>query len=172
MECCCAGRDNSGFEGGSSCRDVMYPHPRVNSCDLLDLIPSSMVLDSAGVHAQTLCSNQATWLNYSHSTLSSQDTIGTRVLIPLSVGLVELFVSDEVGEDEGVMDLIRVQCSFFLEQQMMELPNDISVDSIFLEGGESRGTEEENNSSEEDDPKYRRRTGKSRGREEEEEEAQ
>ncbi|XP_057807943.1 transcription factor ABORTED MICROSPORES [Salvia miltiorrhiza] len=125
MDCCCAGGDNAdelGFEASSStlpCRDVMYPHPRLKSCDLLDLIPSSMVLDS-GVHAQTLCSNQARWLNYSHSSdssLSSQDDIGTRVLIPLSVGLVELFVNNQVGEDEGVVDLIRVQCSIFLEHQ-------------------------------------------------------
>ncbi|XP_042026594.1 transcription factor ABORTED MICROSPORES [Salvia splendens] len=168
-DCCCAGRDNNahelGFDVSSSppCRDVMYPHPRVKSCDLLDLIPSSMVLDS-GVHAQTLCSNQPSWLNYSHSTdssLSSQEAIGTRVLIPLSVGLVELFVAEEVAEDKGVMDLIRVQCSIALEQQTMsnsgttnsfssalfqqqmsspDLPNDISVDriqlsdSMFLEG--------------------------------------
>ncbi|KAG6393008.1 hypothetical protein SASPL_147238 [Salvia splendens] len=171
-DCCCDGRDNNahelGFEVSSSspCRDVMYPHPRFKSYDLLDLIPSSMILDS-GVHAQTLCSNQPSWLSYSHnsdSTLSSQvvqEAVGTRVLIPLSVGLVELFVADEVAEDKGVMDLIRVQCSIALEQQTMsnsgttdsfssalfqqhmsspDLPNDISIDrihlsdSMFLEG--------------------------------------
>lgn len=56
MDCCCAGIENLeiggdelGFQSSAStlpCRDVMFPHPRVKSCDLLDLIPSSMVLDS------------------------------------------------------------------------------------------------------------------------------
>lgn len=134
MDCCCAGIENVeiggdelGFQSSAStlpCRDVMFPHPRVKSCDLLDLIPSSMVLDS-GVHAQTLLSNsnQASWLNYSHtsdhSSLSELEAVGTRVLIPLSVGLLELFVTKQVPEDQQMIDFIRVQCNIFLEHQTM-----------------------------------------------------
>ncbi|KAH6794303.1 hypothetical protein C2S52_004780 [Perilla frutescens var. hirtella] len=133
MDCCCAGIENVenggdelGFQSASSCsttlpcRDVMFPHPRVKSCDLLDLIPSSMVLDS-GVHAQTLLSNQASWLNYSHNSdaSSSHEAIGTRVLIPLSLGLLELFVTKQVSEDQQVIDYIRVQSNIFLQHQTM-----------------------------------------------------
>ncbi|KAI3445173.1 hypothetical protein Pfo_001838, partial [Paulownia fortunei] len=129
MDCCCAGSENMEnggeelrFQGYSSlpCRDVMFPHPRITPCDLLDQLPSSMVLDS-GVHAQTLLSNQASWLNYSHNSDSSlsEETIGTRVLIPVSLGLLELFVTKQVPEDQQVIDFISAQCNFFLEQQTM-----------------------------------------------------
>ncbi|KAL8540685.1 hypothetical protein ACS0TY_002064 [Phlomoides rotata] len=141
-DCCCAGSEN--IENGGEelihfqcfsssntlhCRDVMFPHPRIKSCDLLDLLPSSIVLDS-GVHAQTLLSNQASWLNYSDSSLS-QETIVTRVLIPLSLGLLELFVTEQVFEDQAVIDFIRTQCNFFVEQQTMI--ND-DKNGIYLEG--------------------------------------
>ncbi|KAK6119189.1 hypothetical protein DH2020_047063 [Rehmannia glutinosa] len=129
MDCCCAGSENIenggeelNFEASSSlnCRDIMFPHPRIKSCDLLDQLPSSMLLDS-GVHAQTLFSNQASWLNYSHNSDSSlsEETIGTRVLIPVSLGLLELFVTKQVPEDQKVIDFIMAQCNFFLEQQTM-----------------------------------------------------
>ncbi|KAK4414277.1 Transcription factor ABORTED MICROSPORES [Sesamum alatum] len=129
MDCCCAGtenvengRDELCFPASSClpCRDVMFPHPRITPCDLLDQLPSSILLDS-GVHAQTLLSNQASWLNYSHNSDSSlsEETIGTRVLVPLSLGLLELFVTKQVPEDQQVIDFIRAQCNFFLEQQTM-----------------------------------------------------
>ncbi|KAK6163095.1 hypothetical protein DH2020_002936 [Rehmannia glutinosa] len=129
MDCCCAGSENIenggeelNFEASSSlnCRDIMFPHPRIKSCDLLDQLPSSMLLDS-GVHAQTLFSNQASWLNYSHNSDSSlsEETIGTRVLIPVSLGLLELFVTKQVPEDQKVIDFIMAQCNFLLEQQTM-----------------------------------------------------
>ncbi|PIN14068.1 hypothetical protein CDL12_13305 [Handroanthus impetiginosus] len=135
MDCCCAGSENVenggeeliSFEAGSSslpCRDVIFPHSRITSCDLLDQLPSSMVLDS-GVHSQTLLSNQVSWLNYSHNSDSSQETIGTRVLIPLSLGLLELFVTKQVPEDQQVIDFIMAQCN-------LDLPNDISMDKIHL----------------------------------------
>nr|WOV89686.1 MYC3 [Pogostemon cablin] len=144
MDCCCAGSEtieNGGeellrFHAFSSttlpCRDVIFPHPRIKSCDLLDLLPSSIVLDS-GVHAQALLSNQASWLNYSQNSDSGllQETVGTQVLIPLSLGLLELFVTEQVYEDQFVMDFVRTQCNIFVEQQTML---DDDKNSIFLEG--------------------------------------
>ncbi|GER28548.1 basic helix-loop-helix (bHLH) DNA-bindingsuperfamily protein [Striga asiatica] len=131
MECCCAGSENIesvgddlvNFEGSSSlqCRDIIFPHQRIKACDLLDQLPSSIILDS-GVHAQSMLSNQASWLNYSHNSDASftEETIGTRVLIPLPLGLVDLFVMKQIAEDEKVVDFITSQCNLFLEQQMMD----------------------------------------------------
>ncbi|CAA0834055.1 Transcription factor ABORTED MICROSPORES [Striga hermonthica] len=131
MECCCAGSANIksvgedivNFEGSSSlhCRDIVFPHRRIKACDLLDQLPSSIILDS-GVHAQSMLSNQASWLNYSHNSDASfteVDTIGTRVLVPVPLGLVDLFVMKQIAEDEKVVDFITTQCNLFLEQQMM-----------------------------------------------------
>lgn len=54
VDCCCAGADAS--QNGEEelfpvspviyCRDVMFPHPKTNSCDLLAQLPSSIPLDS------------------------------------------------------------------------------------------------------------------------------
>ncbi|KAG8391085.1 hypothetical protein BUALT_Bualt01G0151100 [Buddleja alternifolia] len=133
MDCCCAGSENICMQNGGAekvndfevssivpCRDVMFLHPRITSCDLLHQLPSSMLLDS-GVYAQTLFSNQASWLNFMHNsdTSLSDETIGTRVLIPLSLGLLELFVTKQVPEDQQVVDFITSQCNFFIEQQTM-----------------------------------------------------
>ncbi|KAL6562826.1 hypothetical protein OROHE_005413 [Orobanche hederae] len=110
MDCCCAGIEiigNGGevlcFEASSSsvllhCRDIMFPHPRNKPCDLLDRLPNSIVLDSRDhAYAESLLSNQASWIKYSHNADSclSGETIGTRVLVPVSLGLVELFVTKQ-----------------------------------------------------------------------------
>ncbi|KAL7157932.1 hypothetical protein ABFS83_02G109200 [Erythranthe nasuta] len=133
MECCCAGGENIKNGGEEliisfQCRDCIFPHPRIKSCDLLDQLPSSMPLDS-GVHAQTLLSNQSGWLNYSHNCSDSslsEETIGTRVLIPLSLGLLELFVTKQVSEDQQLIDFIRSQFNFFMEEQTITNNNNIN----------------------------------------------
>ncbi|KAL6495767.1 hypothetical protein OROGR_030330 [Orobanche gracilis] len=172
MDCCCAGIEiigNGGevlcFEASSSslllhhCRDIMFPHPRNKPCDLLDQIPSSIVLDSGDhAYAESLLSNQASWINYSHNADSclSGETIGTRVLVPVSLGLVELFVAkqaidvcggdrslnsapeafvslpQQVPEDEKLIDFIKAQCVFFVEQQTMSINSGttIAIDSF------------------------------------------
>ncbi|KAL2476984.1 Transcription factor ABORTED MICROSPORES [Forsythia ovata] len=140
MNCCCAGTENiqNGeeehllFPASSAlpCRDVMFPHPRIKSCDLLELLPSSITLES-GIHAQTMLSNQASWLNFSHNSDSnvSEETMGTRVLIPLSLGIIELFVTKQVPEDQQVIDFVRAQCNIYLAQQAMS--NSGTTDSSF-----------------------------------------
>ncbi|KAL2459964.1 Transcription factor ABORTED MICROSPORES [Abeliophyllum distichum] len=140
MGCCCAGTENiqNGeeehllFPASSAlpCRDVMFPHPRIKSCDLLELLPASITLES-GIHAQTMLSNQPSWLNFSHNSDSnvSEETMGTRVLIPLSLGIIELFVTKQVPEDQQVIDFVRAQCNIFLEQQAMS--NSGTTDTSF-----------------------------------------
>ncbi|GAB2219480.1 hypothetical protein Droror1_Dr00007116 [Drosera rotundifolia] len=100
-DCCCAGVE--GTENGGKehlfllaqalpCRDVMFQHPISNPCELLALSPSSMPLD--GMNADALILNQAKWLNFAKI---SDETIGTRVLIPAPGGLVELFVTKQIN---------------------------------------------------------------------------
>ncbi|GAV68992.1 HLH domain-containing protein/bHLH-MYC_N domain-containing protein [Cephalotus follicularis] len=125
MDCCCAGVEDTPNGGEEfqfplspilQCRDVMFQHPRTKSCELLAQVPSSVALDS-GIHAQTLITNQPRWLNFSCISDSTvmEDAVGTRVLIPVAGGLIELFVS----EDPHVIDFVIAQCTTSMEQEAM-----------------------------------------------------
>ncbi|XP_057966447.1 transcription factor ABORTED MICROSPORES [Malania oleifera] len=128
LDCCCAGTDQNVQSGGEellfhvsqvlSCRDVMFQHPRTKPCDLLAQLPSSITLDS-GIHAQTLIDNQPRWLNFSSNSDSSvmEETVGTRILIPIPGGLIELFVAKQISEDQQVIDFIMAQYTISLEQE-------------------------------------------------------
>uniref|UniRef100_A0A6N2L578 BHLH domain-containing protein n=1 Tax=Salix viminalis TaxID=40686 RepID=A0A6N2L578_SALVM len=129
MDCCCAGTEatqNGGEElqfpvsAGLPCRDVMFQHPRTKSCELLAQLPSSMPLNS-GFHAQALSSNLPRWLNFSSSSDSNvlEDAVGTRALIPVPGGLMELFIAKQVPEDQHVIDVVTSQCNFLMEQEAM-----------------------------------------------------
>ncbi|KAG6651568.1 transcription factor ABORTED MICROSPORES-like [Carya illinoinensis] len=138
MDCCCAGTNNTPNAGGElfpvspvlPCRDTIYPHPRSKSCELLAQLPPSMPLDP-GVYAQTLISSQPSWLNFSNNTESSvlKESIGTKVLIPLAGGVIELFANKQVAEDQHVIDLITAQCNISLEEEA--LINASNMDTSF-----------------------------------------
>ncbi|GLT70644.1 hypothetical protein SLA2020_427080 [Shorea laevis] len=126
IDCCCAGSTDDTQNAGEllspvspvlPCRDTMFQHPRTKSCDLLAQLPSSMPLDS-GIYAQTLISNQPSWLNFSSITIE-HETVGTRVLIPLAGGVVELFANKQVAEDQNVIDLITAQCNISMDQEAL-----------------------------------------------------
>ncbi|GMI73368.1 ABORTED MICROSPORES [Hibiscus trionum] len=129
VDCCCGGTES--IESGGElqfpvtsvllpCRDVMFQHPKTRSCELLAQLPSCMPLDS-GSHAQALISNQPKWLNFSNNSDSNvlEEIVGTRILIPVAEGLVELFVAKQVCEDQNVMDYIVALCNISLEQSSM-----------------------------------------------------
>ncbi|GFS36536.1 basic helix-loop-helix (bHLH) DNA-binding superfamily protein [Actinidia rufa] len=101
-------------------RDVLFQHQRTKPCDLLAELPSSIPLDS-GIYGQAIMSNQATWLNFSNNSDSNalEETVGTRVLIPVAIGLVELFVAKQVPEDQQIVDYVTSQTSILLEQPPM-----------------------------------------------------
>ncbi|GAB2291927.1 hypothetical protein Dimus_026177 [Dionaea muscipula] len=130
VDCCCAGVENGGEEHDLflvppvvPCRDVMFQHPRSKPCQLLAQLPSSMPLD--GINAETLISNQPRWLNFSKI---SDETIGTRLLIPSPGGLVELFVAKQVSEDEHVIDFVVSQCNMPMEQlETVSFPVNMNV---------------------------------------------
>nr|AZB50351.1 transcription factor aborted microspores [Physalis pubescens] len=131
--CCCGGaeKDMHSCEqeiflpdsSTSTCRDVMFQHPRTTACDLLAQVPPSMALDCGGcrIYAQALLSNEAKWMNFvpfSESNMSNE-IIGTRVLVPSPLGLLELFSTQQLPEDEKVREFVAAQCNIYLEQQAM-----------------------------------------------------
>ncbi|XVF45554.1 hypothetical protein PTKIN_Ptkin02bG0215400 [Pterospermum kingtungense] len=140
VDCCCAGTETTIESGGElqfpvtpvlSCRDVMFQHPKTKSCELLAQLPSCMPLDS-GIHAQALISDQPKWLNFSNNSDSNilEELVGTRILIPVAEGLIELFVAKPVCEDQAVMDYIVSLCSISLEQGTMMNSSD-TMDTNF-----------------------------------------
>ncbi|XVE48839.1 hypothetical protein DITRI_Ditri01bG0034500 [Diplodiscus trichospermus] len=129
VDCCCAGTET--IETGTGelqfpvtpvlpCRDVMFQHPKTKSCELLAQLPSCMPLDS-GCHAQALISNQPKWLNFSNNSESNvlEEQVGTRILIPVAEGLIELFLAKQMCEDQNVMDYIVTLCNISLQQGAM-----------------------------------------------------
>ncbi|CAI9112669.1 OLC1v1013142C1 [Oldenlandia corymbosa var. corymbosa] len=131
MDCCCGGTENmqggndemfSGSSAALPCRDVGFQHRRTKCCELLAEVPSVISLDSvSGIYAETLMSNEAKWLNFAPMLESniSQDSIGTRLLIPVPVGLVEVFAAKQVPEDPQIIEFITSQFNISFEQQAM-----------------------------------------------------
>ncbi|CBI28513.3 unnamed protein product, partial [Vitis vinifera] len=153
MDCCCAGSENSTQNGEEEilfpvssvlpCRDAMLQHPRTKSCDLLAQLPSSISLDS-GIHGQTLISNQPRWLNFCNSSDSSvlEETVGTRLLIPVLGGLIELFVANQVAEDQHVVNFVTTQCNIILMEQEAMM-NSSNIDTIFSVNANAGNADEE-----------------------------
>ncbi|KAF6145902.1 hypothetical protein GIB67_028897 [Kingdonia uniflora] len=106
------------------CRDMMFQHMRSKNCDLLDQLPSTIPLNS-GIYGQSLISNQPVWLNVSDGLNSgaSEENDGTRVLVPVAGGLIELFVLKQVPEDPHIVDFVMNQCNFSWEQEAMNTTN-------------------------------------------------
>ncbi|KAF3336138.1 hypothetical protein FCM35_KLT20645 [Carex littledalei] len=129
MGCCCSGTealmnnievlfDVSGSAPACiemECRDLKLHHQWTSSCDALRQVPLSIPLDSSlGIHAQALLSNQPIWQK---STL--EDVIGakTRVFVPIAGGLVELFASKYMDEDQQTLDFIMSQCTMAMSSE-------------------------------------------------------
>ncbi|KAF8112708.1 hypothetical protein N665_0062s0056 [Sinapis alba] len=120
MGCCCGGTqliEENGTEEFSfgGCRDVMFHHPRTKSCEFLAHLPSSIPLDS-GIYAETLLTNQTGWLTESSEPGFMQETICTRVLIPIPGGLVELFATRHIAEDQNVVDFVMGHCNMLMDE--------------------------------------------------------
>ncbi|KAF6158271.1 hypothetical protein GIB67_001342 [Kingdonia uniflora] len=131
--CCCGGAEKTQKDGEElvfpvipnvPCRDMMFQHMRSKNCDLLDQLPSTIPLNS-GIYGQSLISNQPVWLNVSDGLNSgaSEENDGTRVLVPVAGGLIELFVLKQVPEDPHIVDFVMNQCNFSWEQEAMNTTN-------------------------------------------------
>nr|XP_043626965.1 transcription factor ABORTED MICROSPORES [Erigeron canadensis] len=156
VDCCCSGGSRQHGNGGDNdhhqedqqvlfqCKDVVFHHPTTNACHLLSLLPSSMPFDS-GIYGQTMISNQPRWINFSNSSNSdfSEENLGTKALIPVPIGLVELFVSKQISEDQSIVDFVTTAFNMSLEQlPMMNANNNVessfSVNMDNLDDGESK----------------------------------
>ncbi|CAN0899410.1 Transcription factor ABORTED MICROSPORES [Linum grandiflorum] len=131
MDCCCGGTDHQNGGGEEDvqfsaifpCRDGMFQHPTTKSCELLSHLPTTLSLDESGnVHAEALISNFPRWLNFSSTSGSTllEETVGTRVLIPVPGGLIELFVAKQVPEDQQVIDIVKSQFSSIMMMNHQE----------------------------------------------------
>ncbi|KAM3379020.1 transcription factor ABORTED MICROSPORES [Capsicum galapagoense] len=128
--CCCGGADKNMHSceqelffpdsSTSTCRDVMFQHPRTIACDLLAQLPPSLALD-CGTYAMALLSNQAKWMNFVPFSISNMtnEIMGTRALVPSPLGLLELFSTQQLPEDEEVIEFVSAQCNIYVEQQAM-----------------------------------------------------
>ncbi|KAI3712460.1 hypothetical protein L1987_71017 [Smallanthus sonchifolius] len=94
-----------------------------------------------------MISNQPRWLNFSNSSNSnfSEENLGTKALIPVSIGLVELFVSRQIAEDQSIVDFVTDVFSKSLEQHPMLNTNNnvassfsVNMDGLGLDDGESK----------------------------------
>ncbi|XP_031740986.1 transcription factor ABORTED MICROSPORES isoform X4 [Cucumis sativus] len=102
--CCCSGGVSGAGgkeEAGETipaalCKDTRFRHfRRTNACQALAQFPSSISLNT-GVHGDVSISNQPMWLTsgeVSYFSSFSHELTGTRVLIPVSGGIVELFAT-------------------------------------------------------------------------------
>ncbi|OVA19822.1 Myc-type [Macleaya cordata] len=160
VACCCGGAEDNDHMKYSTqngrgeelpmfpvspvgpCRDLMFQHPRTINCDLLAHLPSSIPLNSAGAHAQSLISNQPRWINTIPNCSSddssgfSEETFGTRVLIPVPGGLIEFFVAKHVSEDPHIIEFVMAQCNLSSwEQQQDAMIMNIRMNSIDDDGG-------------------------------------
>ncbi|KAG9442786.1 hypothetical protein H6P81_018640 [Aristolochia fimbriata] len=114
MGCCCRGAERSSKDEEdhrfvhTPCRDETLPHPRTNACDALDELPSSMILDS-GNHTEALLTNKPVWLSLPNFT--NMETVKTKLLIPVTHGLIELFVAKHMPEDHQTVEFVMEQCN-------------------------------------------------------------
>ncbi|KAI3445172.1 hypothetical protein Pfo_001837 [Paulownia fortunei] len=124
MDCCCAGSENIenggeelSFPASSSlpCRDVMFPHPRITPCDLLDKLPSSMFM-----HKPCCQTKLAAQCNF----FLEQQTISNS-------GTTDSFSSDPNAQKDPLSHF-QQQISPDPSKEKLDLPHDISIDRIKL----------------------------------------
>ncbi|PQQ14438.1 hypothetical protein Pyn_20067 [Prunus yedoensis var. nudiflora] len=112
MDCCCSGTEITQYDAGQDllfppvlpCRDTMLQHPRT----------TQLVISS--------CQNAF------FSTPRLRETVGTKVLIPIPGGLIELLVTKQVFEDQHVIDFIAAQYSISMVQDTLDNITDKQLD--------------------------------------------
>ncbi|XP_030961162.1 transcription factor bHLH90 [Quercus lobata] len=139
MGCCCSGgyrfvanvKEERGVEHHLSplCKDGHFQHPiSTKACEALAQLPSSMPLYS-GVHGEVVISTQPRWICDANALDSdiSNDKLGTRVLIPVVGGLIELFVAKHLPKDQKIIEFITAQFNISLDQDAKSVWNTANV---------------------------------------------
>ncbi|WCJ38446.1 basic helix-loop-helix (bHLH) DNA-binding superfamily protein [Euphorbia peplus] len=128
MGCCCSGagevEKRSRIENETSpfCRDLYLKHQiTTKACEALASFPAFIPLYSEGVHCEAVTSNQSKWLNHLTSPDSSSynENVGTRVLIPVLGGLIELFSAKHIAKDQKIIDYITANCNVLKQESMV-----------------------------------------------------
>ncbi|KAG4116085.1 hypothetical protein ERO13_D12G147800v2 [Gossypium hirsutum] len=128
-DCCCSGginvkveQDKLQLQGPPLCRDAQFQHSiRSKACEALSHFPFSVSLYAGEnrIHGEVAISSQPKWLNHANisTSLSSEETMGTQVLIPVFGGLIELFASKNIPKDQNIIELIRTECNALLKAE-------------------------------------------------------
>ncbi|XP_052205413.1 transcription factor bHLH90 isoform X2 [Diospyros lotus] len=102
------------------CRDLFSRHPaKTSACVALSRFPPSIPLYS-GVHGEAVISMEARWLSCTEELLISNqchESTGTRVLIPVVGGLIEIFAAKQIPRDQKIIDLVADQCKITMAQK-------------------------------------------------------
>ncbi|CAN6688149.1 unnamed protein product [Malus baccata var. baccata] len=150
-----------------ACRDNMLQHPRITSCDLLAKMPSSCPYTPGTIYAETLISNQPSWLNFCNNIFLSTLEQCTAVTVPVPavinlnlqpydasmertsnspMNLLQLFTNSE----NGFQEMEAMQRSMTSEiQQHIDMQQYIVVLDLMLDCSDQIDKEE--------DVKYQRR---------------
>ncbi|KAL4278936.1 hypothetical protein GQ457_03G026200 [Hibiscus cannabinus] len=105
---------------GPFCKDSHLKHPiRSKACEALSHFPFVISLyagEQNRIHGEVAMSNEPGWINYgvasgSHS--SHHEMMGTRVLVPVFGGLIEL-----IPKDHNIIELVTSQCNAVLKPEV------------------------------------------------------
>nr|WCO08280.1 hypothetical protein [Suaeda aralocaspica] len=145
MGCCCNGSRNQDLKKRKKvknssiqvCRDAYFVHSaNTKSCQALDRLPSAMSIYS-GLHGEVVISCQPRWLTIAKA--STEESCGTHVLIPVFGGLVELYSSKHIEEDECIIDYVKAQCNNYSDLEIMST-SAVSYDGQFIEAFVEKST--------------------------------
>uniref|UniRef100_A0A7C9EC98 Transcription factor n=1 Tax=Opuntia streptacantha TaxID=393608 RepID=A0A7C9EC98_OPUST len=104
------------------CRDAFHIHPaNTKACEALARLPPSLPL-YPGLHGEVVISSQPKWLNVarkSDSSTSDENCLQTRVLVPVLGGLIELFSTNNIPEDQRTIEVVKAQFAIFPETETM-----------------------------------------------------
>ncbi|GKV22881.1 hypothetical protein SLEP1_g32698 [Rubroshorea leprosula] len=134
-DCLCSGCGNVKKERdekilGPLCRDAHFQHPvRTKACEALAQFPAFLSL-YAGVHGDVVISKQPLWLagaDASDDSETSIESMGTRVLIPVLGGLIELFASKHIPEDQKMLELVTTQCNALVESEQSSIITSVCI---------------------------------------------
>ncbi|KMT07248.1 hypothetical protein BVRB_6g148810 [Beta vulgaris subsp. vulgaris] len=142
--CCCNGggkqeiglkkRNKDKCNSIQVCRDVNFVHlANTKSCEALAKLPLFLSVYS-GLHGEVAISCLPRWLTID-STKSTQESCGTHVLIPVFGGLVELYSSKLIEEDESIIEYVKSQFTIKSELETMSTStisfDEQSIDPVF-----------------------------------------